>query len=161
MSGLNNVLTFVSLCGLGLSFYSYMVELSVEQDENYVASCDFSEHMSCTKAFKSEYGKGFGILGRVVGEDSVFNVPNSLYGILFYSFMATVAFSDSTLTTTIALGATILSNCSSVYFASILIFVLKDLCLVCVTIYVINLINLILIYIKWNRLREEEREKVD
>ncbi|KAK5640872.1 hypothetical protein RI129_009419 [Pyrocoelia pectoralis] len=156
---LNDALVFFSLFGLGLSFYSYIIELSVEMDENYVASCDFSEHMSCTKAFKSEYGKGFGILGRLLGNDSVFNLPNSLYGILFYSFLATVGFSDSTFTTTIALGATVLSNCASVYFASILIFILKDLCVVCVTIYVINFINLILVYIKLGRLRQEEKLK--
>ena len=30
------------------------------------------------------YGTGFGIIGPVLGESSMFNVPNSIYGIAFY-----------------------------------------------------------------------------
>lgn len=51
---LNYSLVFLCLLGLGLSIYSYIVELEIEQDENYKAMCDINEHMSCTKAFKSE-----------------------------------------------------------------------------------------------------------
>lgn len=51
---LNYGLTLSCLLGLGLSIYTYVVELAIEQNENYVAMCDINEHMSCTKAFKSE-----------------------------------------------------------------------------------------------------------
>jgi vitamin-K-epoxide reductase (warfarin-sensitive) len=39
--------------GMGLSYYAYVVETTKEHDEDYVAMCDFSEHMSCSKAFMS------------------------------------------------------------------------------------------------------------
>jgi vitamin-K-epoxide reductase (warfarin-sensitive) len=39
--------------GMGLSYYAYVVETSKEHDADYVAMCDISEHMSCSKAFMS------------------------------------------------------------------------------------------------------------
>ncbi|KDR18052.1 Vitamin K epoxide reductase complex subunit 1-like protein 1 [Zootermopsis nevadensis] len=70
--------------GMGLSYYAYVVETTKEHDESYVAMCDISEHMSCSKAFMSSYGKGFGIARHIFGEDSILNQPNSLGGMLFY-----------------------------------------------------------------------------
>lgn len=49
----NYAIVFMCLIGLGLSIYAYLVELALEQNENYVAMCDISERMSCSKAFKS------------------------------------------------------------------------------------------------------------
>lgn len=39
--------------GMGLSYYAYVVETTKEHDGSYVAMCDISEHMSCSKAFMS------------------------------------------------------------------------------------------------------------
>jgi len=39
--------------GMGLSYYSYVVEMAKEHDDKYVAMCDINEHMSCSKAFMS------------------------------------------------------------------------------------------------------------
>lgn len=39
--------------GMGLSYYAYVVEMTKEHDDNYVAMCDISEHMSCSKVFMS------------------------------------------------------------------------------------------------------------
>jgi vitamin-K-epoxide reductase (warfarin-sensitive) len=39
--------------GLGVSYYAYVVEMTKEHDANYVAMCDISEHMSCSKVFMS------------------------------------------------------------------------------------------------------------
>jgi vitamin-K-epoxide reductase (warfarin-sensitive) len=38
---------------MALSYYAYVVETTKERDETYVAMCDISEHMSCSKAFMS------------------------------------------------------------------------------------------------------------
>lgn len=124
------------------------------------------------------YGKGFGIIGPLLGKDHVLNKPNSLLGILFYSFMASIGnfkgikqslmypkinyfigHSDSQMINYIALIATILSNCASVYFAYILVFVLHDLCIVCVSIYIINFINLLLLYSKVCQTRSIKRKE--
>lgn len=32
------------------------------------------------------WGRGFGLLGSIFGNDSALNQPNSVYGILFYAF---------------------------------------------------------------------------
>ncbi|RZF36366.1 hypothetical protein LSTR_LSTR010407 [Laodelphax striatellus] len=81
----NNLLKFFATIGFLLSYYAYNVEVSFEEDSNYVAMCDISEHMSCTKAFSSEYGKGFGLTRLIVGEDSPLNQPNGVLGLIFYS----------------------------------------------------------------------------
>lgn len=51
---INSILTFTCLCGLGLSIYSYTVELQLENDPNYSPMCDINQHMSCSKAFTSK-----------------------------------------------------------------------------------------------------------
>lgn len=50
----NYAIIFLCLTGLGVSIYAYFVTLNLEHNSNYMARCDISEHISCTKAFKSE-----------------------------------------------------------------------------------------------------------
>ncbi|XP_070525047.1 vitamin K epoxide reductase complex subunit 1-like protein 1 isoform X2 [Cardiocondyla obscurior] len=102
------------LIGLGLSYYAYIVETRKEQDDSYRAMCDISESISCTKVFMSEYGKGFGLFPK----DSVFNIPNSLYGLAFYTLLAILSIINNyTCTaTTVILG--IFSNIMSIYLDS-------------------------------------------
>ncbi|CAH1116340.1 unnamed protein product [Phaedon cochleariae] len=140
----NSLLTLTCLVGLGLSLYAYIIEIQVEQDDTYAPMCDINAHVSCSKAFKSEYGKGFGVFGK----DSPLYKPNSLFGIMFYSMNAILALSNSRFITMVTLVGVALSNVLSLYFAYILYFILYDLCVVCVSIYVINVINLILIRLK-------------
>lgn len=64
------------------------------------------------------------------------------------------AHSESKLINNVTLIATILSNCASLYFAYVLIFILHDLCIVCVSIYIINFVNSIIIYTKLKQLTE-------
>ncbi|KAF5269640.1 hypothetical protein FQR65_LT05979 [Abscondita terminalis] len=155
----NYGLVATCLIGLSLSFYSYRIERAVEHDKDYVASCDFSENFSCSKAFKSKFGKGFGMIGNILGEDSALNQPNSLFGILIYSFLATIVLSDSRLVTKVALSIILLSNVASVYFGYILIFILHDFCIVCVCIYVVNFVNLLLILKKINNIDADKPKK--
>ena len=47
--------------------------------------CDIDENTSCTSVFNSTYGRGFGIIGKLMGdEEHPLNVPNSIFGIGFY-----------------------------------------------------------------------------
>ena len=47
--------------------------------------CDIDESHSCTTVFNSTYGKGFGFVGKLMGDENhPINVPNSIYGIVFY-----------------------------------------------------------------------------
>jgi len=77
---------FLYMVGLILSGYSYYVHMAKKADENYVALCDFDETISCSKVFTSKYGKGFGLVELITGEEEhPLNQPNSLYGIIFYA----------------------------------------------------------------------------
>ncbi|XP_015605401.1 vitamin K epoxide reductase complex subunit 1-like protein 1 [Cephus cinctus] len=136
---LNAGLISACLTGLGLAYYAYVVETAKEKDNLYEAMCDISEHVSCTKAFMSKYGKGFGLIPK----DSILYAPNSIYGLIFYFtvlILSTLNYYSSTLAL-LALG--ILANISSVYLACIL-YLLNDICIVCVSNYIVNAIILIL-----------------
>ncbi|XP_011874956.1 PREDICTED: vitamin K epoxide reductase complex subunit 1 [Vollenhovia emeryi] len=146
----------MSLCviGLGLSYYAYVVETRKEQDDSYVAMCDISENVSCTKVFASEYGKGFGLLPK----DTVFNIPNSIYGLAFYTLVAVLSMinNHACSATVVVLG--ILSNICSIYLAYIL-YVLKDICIVCVSTYIVNAAITFLAVKKFRRLAAGDTHK--
>ncbi len=47
--------------------------------------CDIDETTPCTRVFNSSYGRGFGVIGKLMGdEEHPLNVPNSIFGIGFY-----------------------------------------------------------------------------
>ncbi|GFS97956.1 vitamin K epoxide reductase complex subunit 1-like protein 1 [Trichonephila clavipes] len=135
--------SILCLAGLLLSIYAYHVETKKEADEDYTAMCDISEHMSCTAAFSSKYGKGFGLLEHIVDKNSPLNQPNSVFGILFYLGFIPIGEIPNLTLSKILIALSALSNLCSVYLAYILIFVLYDFCVVCVATYIINFFLLI------------------
>ncbi|RWS04512.1 vitamin K epoxide reductase complex subunit 1-like protein 1 [Dinothrombium tinctorium] len=96
--------------------------------------------MSCTKAFTSRYGKGFGLFDT----QSHFNIPNPVYGVIFYTTQLLICgFASSNLITNqIFMLLSLISNLLSLYLAYIL-FLLKTICIVCVALYTINFAMLI------------------
>ncbi|XP_055843218.1 vitamin K epoxide reductase complex subunit 1-like protein 1 [Episyrphus balteatus] len=138
------------LIGLALSGYATYVEIRVEKDDDYQAMCDISEKISCTKVFASRYGKGFGIIGWILGEESLLNTPNGELGIVFYIVIGILSLVEGSFSSKIQLFLAILSNCMSIYLAYLLYFVLDNLCVVCVGTYGVNLVLLLL---TWQRLK--------
>ncbi|CAM4679250.1 vitamin K epoxide reductase complex subunit 1-like protein 1 [Lepidochelys kempii] len=138
----------LGLCALGLalSVYALHVESSRERDPGYRAMCDLSPSVSCSKVFTSRWGRGFGLVEDLLGKHSVFNQPNSLFGIVFYILQTLLGFTPSTLAAVTLLGASLVSIAGSLYLAYILFFVLHDFCLVCVTTYLLNGALLLLNY---------------
>ncbi|XP_053684586.1 vitamin K epoxide reductase complex subunit 1 [Sabethes cyaneus] len=147
----------LSLAGFLLSLYTSYVEIRSERDHGYQAMCDISEHISCTKVFTSAYGRGFGLVGPVFGEQSALNLPNGFYGIFYYFLMAGLSFSNNLRVAYFATYLIGLSNILSIYLAYLLYFVLKDLCVVCVTTYAVNLISLIVAMQKVHIMVREEQ----
>uniref|UniRef100_A0A6B2E969 vitamin-K-epoxide reductase (warfarin-sensitive) n=1 Tax=Phlebotomus kandelakii TaxID=1109342 RepID=A0A6B2E969_9DIPT len=147
-----------SLIGLLLSVYSTHVEIQLELDNDYEALCDLNEGISCTKVFSSKYGKGFGIIHHVLGEESVFNQPNGLFGIFFYALIALLCFVNDSNVARVQIYLCIVSNIISLYLAYLLYFVLEDFCIVCVSTYVVNGINLYLSVKRYHSLVAIERE---
>ncbi|EDS40230.1 vitamin-K-epoxide reductase [Culex quinquefasciatus] len=90
------------------------------------------------------YGRGFGLVGPLLGDESPLNVPNGFYGIFYYFLVAGLSLSNNIRVARLTSYLTGLSNLLSIYLAYLLYFVLEDLCIVCVTTYGVNLISLIL-----------------
>ncbi|KAL1132492.1 hypothetical protein AAG570_010447 [Ranatra chinensis] len=131
----------------------------MEHDPNYVAMCDIGEHMSCSKAFNSKYGKGFGIVGEIFGNDSVMNQPNSVPGMVFYAICFLLSLNRAATSAKTLFIFSMVSNLMSLYLAYILYFILHDFCIVCVSTYGVNFVLLVLSYIRYNQIKIATRTK--
>lgn len=120
----------ISVIGFLLSIYSLYVEKKFARTKKK-AICDINEKMSCTKAFKSHYSKTLGI-------------PNSIHGIIFYVVVFLVAFYGLQYVFYLA----VLGVLGSIYLAYNLYFKIKTFCLVCSSIYLVNILLLIFSYLK-------------
>lgn len=128
-----------STIGLALSLYAVYVEMKKQADSSFEAVCDISETMSCSKVFLSEQGKIWSYLG-IIPKDSILDQPNAVYGAVFYILVMILDGMDPSVKTANALlmffgafGAGL-----SAYLAKILIYDLRDTCLVCFGSYVCN-----------------------
>ncbi len=120
----------LALLGLLLSCYALYVEWKFHQKKKYHALCDISSAVSCTKAFSSPYGR-------------LFKLPNAFYGVLFYVSVFLFAFYG--LPTFVFYGA-VLSMLATFVLAYLSYVKMKNLCLVCSSIYVVNILLLIFSY---------------
>ncbi|XP_067113862.1 vitamin K epoxide reductase complex subunit 1-like protein 1 [Osmerus mordax] len=150
----------VCLLGIILSLYAFHVESEKAKDSNYRAMCDVSNSISCSKVFSSRWGRGFGLLGSIFGNDSAMNQPNSVYGIFFYVFQLLLGMTVSAMAALILMMTSILSVVGSLYLSYILYFVLKDFCFICVTTYALNFILFILNYKRLVYLNEAWKQQL-
>ncbi|XP_031557315.1 vitamin K epoxide reductase complex subunit 1-like [Actinia tenebrosa] len=147
------------LTGIGLSVYALHVELSKTQDDNYKALCDISEHMSCSKVFASKYGTGFGLVEPVLGKDSPLNIPNSIFGIVFYSLVCILGLFKSKFAAMTIFLFSVTSCIGSVYLGYILYFVLHDVCVVCISTYIVNGLLFIINFISLRKASSVKKSK--
>ena len=144
---MNIAISAAVILGFAVSFYAYKVERMTEDDPSYEAVCDISEHVSCTKAFSSEYGRGLGIFPVT----SVLYLPNALFGLIFYTLVGALSCFTTYATSIMVLSLVVFSNIGTIYLVYVSI-VIKNVCLVCVTIYIINIILFGLVTEKHRRL---------
>lgn len=78
----------LAICGILVSLYATHVERSKHANPSYQAMCDFSEGASCSRVLTSDASIGFGIVGRLLGDDHPLNLPNTYYGLVVYSLLA-------------------------------------------------------------------------
>ncbi|KAG5854712.1 vitamin K epoxide reductase complex subunit 1 [Anguilla rostrata] len=144
--------------GLVLSVYALHVEVSRERDPEYRAMCDLAQSVSCSKVFTSRWGRGFGLVQLLVPKDSALNQPNSVLGIIFYTLQLALGHSVSKRAALFLVVSSWVSVAGSLYLAAVLVFVLGDFCVVCVSTY---LVNFALLYINLKRKvgLEESKEK--
>lgn len=147
---LNSILTLILVVvGILLCCYALYVEIRIQKakrgrdsggGQDYVAACDINDRVSCTRALESKYARGLGILP----ENSPLSMSNAVYGLVFYGFLIVVGivsfyYEDSVWVGGLLLASLIVVNLTDVYLAYILFFVLKDVCVVCISWYSVNL----------------------
>jgi vitamin-K-epoxide reductase (warfarin-sensitive) len=120
----------LAVIGFALSIYSIFVGKRAEEDVEYRSICDISDKASCTMAFKSEFGRLFGI-------------QNGVYGAAFYALVFVLSFLGFMLVNDLIFYLVVLAFLGSLYLAYILYFKLKNLCIVCTAIYLVNILLLI------------------
>ncbi|KAL5017490.1 hypothetical protein ScPMuIL_007079 [Solemya velum] len=128
----------INLFGILVSSYALHVEVEKEKNPGYRAMCDFNDSMSCSRVLTSEYGRGFGVTSLLVGKEHFLNMRNCTLGIVFYSLQILMAVCPGYWSTQLLLYSSAVSILGSVYLAYILLFVLKDICVVCFTTYLVN-----------------------
>lgn len=125
-----STIILLSLLGFSVSLYAYILEKKIKAYPAYKAACDISDAFSCSKPLLSEYGEIFGF-------------SNSLLGMLFYATMAILAFLDRT---NLLFYLSVASLLVSAFLAYILYFRIKTVCLICTSIYLINILLFLLIW---------------
>lgn len=135
-------LTFLlGVCGLVLSMYAlhveHMVEASQASGVHYEALCDIqSIGASCSSVFTSEWGKLMSHLG-LVPKDSPLDLPNAVYGAIYYVVVLIHSFLPKG--EAVLLVSTVGAVASTAVLAYVLAFVLHDICVVCMSTYVVNI----------------------
>eukprot|EP01084_Bolivina_argentea_P267706 454516_1 len=119
-----SVLRVLCFIGLFLCGYALYVEHKVSVDPEYAAFCDLASWISCSKVFSSPYAH-------------MFYFPNALYGSGFYLFIMIL---DAMKKYTYIMYVSTLTFVSSLYLAYVLAFILKDMCVVCVSTYILNFV---------------------
>uniref|UniRef100_A0A8C9NR58 vitamin-K-epoxide reductase (warfarin-sensitive) n=1 Tax=Serinus canaria TaxID=9135 RepID=A0A8C9NR58_SERCA len=137
------------VAGAALSVYALHVEHHAAKDPSYRAACDLGPSVSCTRVFSSRWGRGLGLVEPVLGRESVLNVPNSAVGVIFYLLQGLLGTRRGRLAAVTLLGTSVASALASLWLAGVLLFGLRDLCLVCVSTYGVNLALLGLNLRRW------------
>ncbi|CAL1529186.1 unnamed protein product [Lymnaea stagnalis] len=137
-SSMGDVLFFNTL-GAVLCLYALHVELRKEKDPSYKALCDIGDNMSCSRVLTSEYSQGFGVMHVFFGKNHILNSRNCNMGLVVYIVNILMCLALPTpLAASIMYYSSIVNVLGCVYLAVILFFVLKDVCLVCLSMYAIN-----------------------
>lgn len=118
----------LAIIGFCISLYTYTVEKKVRNEPTYQAACDLSDRVSCTKPMRSPYA-------------NLFYFSNAVAGMLYYVLVALLAAFDFNLLLQIA---TIAGFLVSVVMAYLLYVKVQSLCILCTSLYIINIALLIL-----------------
>ncbi len=125
-----SMLFILAIIGCAISIYAYITEEKVKKDATFKPACDLSDRISCSRVMLSPYA-------------NMFFISNTLVGIIYYALIALLAFFNQT---ALIFYATVGSCLASSALAYILYFKIKSLCVVCTSIYVINIVMLLLAY---------------
>uniref|UniRef100_UPI00358E6FD5 vitamin K epoxide reductase complex subunit 1-like protein 1 isoform X2 n=1 Tax=Myxine glutinosa TaxID=7769 RepID=UPI00358E6FD5 len=162
------------LCTLGtaLSLYALHVEMHRENDSTYRAWCDLAESVSCSRVFTSRlglysrcsgcnrtpvsirdgtddcgrWGRGFGLVEPLLGKDSMLNQPNSIFALPFFTLQLLLGMTQSATAALVLMVTAVVASAGCFYLAYLLLFVLHDMCFVCIASYLVTFALLTLDY---------------
>ncbi|KAM6226081.1 LOW QUALITY PROTEIN: vitamin K epoxide reductase complex subunit 1-like [Porphyrio hochstetteri] len=144
-----------ALCvaGAALALYALHVERARARDPSYRAACDLGAAVSCSRVFSSRWGRGLGLVEVALGRDSAANVPNGAIGVAFYLLQGLLGAAPGRGAAAVLLVTSVASVAASLWLAAVLAFGLRDLCLICLSTYILNTLLLILNWRRWRGLR--------
>ena len=117
------VVFILALIGLVISIYGINVENKLKENAQYKAACDLSDQISCSRPMLSEYNKLLGI-------------SNIWACALYYCVIIASTFMELPM---LPLILSIVGCAVSVVFAYILYFKIHSFCLICTSLYAINI----------------------
>ncbi len=122
----------LTIIGFALSLYAIYVRYRA-RDPKYKAVCELGEKANCKKVLTSDYGVTLG-------------VPNGFWGLIFYGFFfATTLYDTGVCQLCLALLAALLSVPLAYYQFS----KLQTFCVVCFTIYLVNIALVYFTYVNY------------
>ena len=132
---------FFSIIGIITSLYAIYIETKWQEDHDYVALCDISATVACSKVLTSEYSHLLSAFN-IVSKGSIFDRPNAQLGLLFYIIVMLVEsfipsyrhYKDDILLLFTVIGVSI-----SAILSYILNTNLHDVCIICYTTYICNI----------------------
>uniref|UniRef100_A0A2C9JGS6 vitamin-K-epoxide reductase (warfarin-sensitive) n=1 Tax=Biomphalaria glabrata TaxID=6526 RepID=A0A2C9JGS6_BIOGL len=158
---IRNSTLFLCLIGLCISVFGLYIEIIKSKNKDYVALCDISGYVTCSRALTSRYAKGFGLVDKIFSNTSILNQPNTVYGMAYFAFQATLAFNPSSSAAVVQTAFSILANIGSVYLGYILFYIIRDFCVICVSTYVVNFLMLLALLVKLkNSVAEDIRKTI-
>lgn len=149
-------LQIFALLGLIVSFYA----VYVEKKADYSSFCDFGEGFSCSAVLTSEYSRLIGMAFNLDRHHPM-NIPNTYYGILFYLAVFLYPLYPFTLVPfrrTLLLLASISSMALCFVLAYILKYILHDVCIVCISSWIVNFAIFVLSVGEFTRKSKDKRE---
>uniref|UniRef100_A0A8D9AJF6 vitamin-K-epoxide reductase (warfarin-sensitive) n=1 Tax=Cacopsylla melanoneura TaxID=428564 RepID=A0A8D9AJF6_9HEMI len=141
------------LAGLGICAYAFVVLQAKHQNPKHVPYCDIDAQFNCTGYLTSAHAKGFGLVGKYLGEKSPLNQPNVFYGMGTYAILLLLSFLNYLLVTRFALLVTFAAVGSVAYLNYISYFLFKQICPIEVAAGVATLLLLVVTLVKVSKLK--------
>lgn len=120
------LLIVLALLGFCISAYIYYIEYSLKRSSNYKAVCDLSDKVSCSKVLLSQYSH-------------LLYFSNAIFGMLYYATLLVLTLYHAHF---LLFLATIIGCLVSLGLAYILSTRIKTFCLLCTSLYIINILLL-------------------
>ena len=117
------IVIILAVIGLLISIYGITVERNLQQDEQYKAACDISDMVSCSRPMLSSY-------------NALLGISNIWASACYYLIVIAIALVDQPQLLMIITSAGLIAT---LIFAYILYVKIRSLCLICTSLYIVNI----------------------